>query len=73
MKKLFLVSILSIAILSLKAQDEKVNERFLKKENLFVGGTLNLGFGNQTTSLGIAPFFGYSFNKFVDFAVSFLQ
>ena len=70
MKKLILVSILSITILFLKAQEENINEHFFKKENLFVGGTVNLGFGNQTTNLGVAPFFGYSLNKYLDFALS---
>lgn len=54
------------------AQEEpiEVKEPFFKKENLFTGGTLNLGFGNNSTSLGASPYFGYSLNKFLDVAGS---
>lgn len=48
---------------------EKASGKF-KADHLFTGGTLNLGFGSSYTALGIAPFFGYSFNKFVDLAFS---
>ena len=70
MKKIIWSTCIILFALHVNAQDEEKSEPFFKKENLFAGGTLNLGFGNQTTSLGIAPFFGYSFNKYVDVAVS---
>ena len=70
MKKIIWTACIILFALHANAQDEEKSEPFFKKENLFAGGTLNLGFGNQTTSLGIAPFFGYSFNKYVDVAVS---
>lgn len=41
-----------------------------QKDHLFTGGNLNLGFGSGYTALGIAPFFGYSLNKYLDVAVS---
>jgi hypothetical protein len=51
--------------LTTNAQQE---EAFFKKENVFTGGTANLGFGNQQTILGASPCFGYSLNKYVDVA-----
>lgn len=41
-----------------------------KKENLFTGGNLGLGFGSGTTSFGISPHFGYSITKWLDAAIS---
>ena len=73
--KLKSIYILSLVLLSLHAsaqdtEEEKPKEPLFKKENLFTGGTLNASFYDNTTSLGIAPFFGYSINRFVDFAIS---
>ena len=70
MKKVFLFFLVVVISIQLKAQENENAEPFFKKENIFTGGTLNLGFGSQTTTLGIAPFIGYSFNKYIDFAVS---
>lgn len=69
MKKIIWSACILLFALHVNAQDEEKSEPFFKKENLFAGGTLNLGFGNQTTSLGIAPFFGYSFNRYIDLAI----
>lgn len=53
------------------AQDEEVEKvSGFKKENLFTGGNLTLQFGNQTTTLGISPYFGYSLTKWLDVAAS---
>lgn len=75
MKKIC-VSFLFLALLAgrVNAQDVKENEEEvksgLKKENLFAGGTVALGFGNGQTSFGLGPYFGYSINKYIDVAVS---
>jgi hypothetical protein len=45
-------------------------KRWFKKENLFTGGTVGLGFGQGSFSLGLSPYFGYSINKYIDVAVS---
>ena len=37
-----------------------------KKENLFVGGSLSLGFSNYTFNVGVSPEIGYSLNKWLD-------
>jgi len=71
MKNKFLIALIVTVSLSLSAfsQDED-NEKFFKKENIFTGGTVNASFGNLVTALGISPYIGYSFNKYVDFAIS---
>ncbi len=51
-------------------EEEEVKKPFLKKENLFVGGSVGLGFGTGQFSLGVGPYFGYSINKYVDVALS---
>ena len=59
-EKFVLTVVLLFCIATTFAQDEAVEEKlpFFKKENLFTGGTLNLGFGNNSTSLGASPYFG---------------
>jgi hypothetical protein len=37
-----------------------------RKENLFVGGSLSLGFGGNTFNVGGSPEVGYSLNKWLD-------
>ncbi len=69
MKQLIFISLLMVSCSTLLAQED-ADGPFFKAENLFTGGTLNLQFGNQTTALGIGPYLGYSFNKYVDVAVS---
>lgn len=65
---LLLISSISLAAVAQKEDDEK--KGLFKKENCFTGGTMNVSFGNQFTSLGISPFFGYSINRFVDVAAT---
>ena len=68
LKKYFLFALL-VSSLHLFAQDDD-SVGFFKKENIFTGGTVNGGFGNSFTNLGIGPYIGYSFNKYIDFAVN---
>ncbi len=71
MKKLIIIMCFAITTVSAFAQKEETEKKGLfKKENLFAGGTINLGFGSGTTSFGIGPFLGYSINKYVDVALS---
>ena len=71
-KTVVMLTTLTLLFFAAFAQDETPVEKeaFFKKENLFTGGTLNLSFGNNTTSLGISPYFGYSLNKYIDIAGS---
>ena len=71
MKKVFVVLLLVAGSYSSIAQDEEEPKRGFKKENLFTGGDLTLGFSNLYTALGASPYFGYSLNKYLDVAVSF--
>ncbi len=41
-------------------------ETGFKKENLFVGGGLSLGFGSYNFNIGATPEIGYSLNKWLD-------
>ena len=75
MKKIVIVLLFVNGFFIAKAQDEekKDDERKggFKKENLFVGGDITLGFGSGFTALGASPYFGYSINKYLDVAASF--
>ncbi len=53
-----------------KTEKEEVKQGGFKKENLFTGGSVELGLGNGSTSIGVTPYFGYSVNRFLDVAVS---
>lgn len=74
MKKVLIVLILVTGNYLAFSQDDDTDEKEtrggFKKENLFTGGNLNLGFSNVGTVLGISPFFGYSVNKYLDVAIS---
>lgn len=75
MKKLVFVLVLISVFYTSQAQEEERSgdERKggFKKENLFVGGDITLGFSNVYTALGASPYFGYSINKYLDVAASF--
>lgn len=73
MKKLLMTTALISVLFTCFAQGEaeEENKKWFKKENLFVGGDLTLGFSNIYTAIGVSPYFGYSLNRFVDVAVSF--
>jgi hypothetical protein len=74
MKKIVIVLALIGSFYAVKAQDEekpgKEKKGGFKKENMFVGGNVNLGFSNSSTVLGISPYVGYSLNKYLDVAFS---
>jgi hypothetical protein len=47
--------------------EEEVSERRgFKKENLFTGGSLSLGFGNRSFTVGVSPVFGYKIADWID-------
>lgn len=74
MKKVIIVLALMSSFCAVNAQDEKSvpdeKKGGFKKENMFVGGNINLGFSNSSTVLGISPYVGYSLNKYLDVAFS---
>ena len=75
MKRAIIILLLLTGFYNAMAQDERdlkeEKKGGFKKENLFVGGDITLGFGSSYTSLGASPYFGYSFNKYIDVAASF--
>ncbi len=74
MKKGVIFFALMISFYAVQAQDEENGREEkkggFKKENMFVGGNINLGFSNSSTVLGISPYIGYSLNKYLDVAFS---
>jgi hypothetical protein len=49
--------------------DDGSGETGFKKENLFVGGGLSLGFSGYDFNVGVTPEIGYSLNKYLDAGV----
>lgn len=70
-KTLSLVLLLSFSSMMLWAQDEEEQEKGFKKENLFTGGSLTLGFGSGQTTLGANPVFGYKLADWIDAGLAF--
>lgn len=66
----FLLFASSFTIGAFAQDEEEPKESGFKKENLFTGGNLTLQFGNQTTTLGVSPYFGYSLTRWLDVAAS---
>ncbi len=76
MKKVFLCLLIIISVKALNAQDNYDNnndgeDRGFKKENVFVGGSISLGFGSGNFGIGANPEIGYSFSQFLDAGVAF--
>ena len=71
MKKLILSLMLcTVAVAGLYAQEEEEEQKGgWKKDHLFIGTSLNLGFSNGFI-IGLNPEIGYSINKFIDAGIS---
>ena len=74
MRNILLVALLFF-VTSVNAQDNEKKddvkpERSFKKENLFTGGSANLGFSNYSTVIGITPQFGYSLTHWADAGIT---
>lgn len=72
MKKLILSLLLctaSIAVLFAQEEEEEEQKGGWKKDHLFIGTSLNLGFSNGFI-IGLNPEIGYSINKVVDAGIS---
>ena len=73
MKKAIVLIFLALCFHA-KAQNNDDNndvKKGFQKDKLFTGGSVNLGFSGYTTSLGIAPQFGYSVTNWMDAGVVF--
>lgn len=78
MKKIFLAASLLLAISPIFAQrapatytgDDEGSKGF-KRENIFLGGSLGLGFASNTFNAGANPEIGYSLAQWLDAGVAF--
>ena len=69
-KIIVLLFIGSLVSLFVKAQDESEEEkRGFRKEWLFTGGSVSLGFYNNTFLIGASPVFGYSITNWADLGI----
>ena len=73
MKKAILILLLPVYFhATAQSNDENKDEKKgFQKEKLFTGGSANVGFSSYSTSLGIAPQFGYSLTNWADAGVTF--
>jgi hypothetical protein len=67
MKKYTLAILCSLLMATvLQAQDEEEKEKGFKKENIFTGGGISVGFSNNSFLLGASPVLGYSITNWLD-------
>ena len=66
---ILLVSFLSVSVFAQKEKEEEETKKGFNKENLFTGGTVSLGFYNNTFLIGASPIFGYSLTNWLDAGV----
>ena len=77
MKKFFLCLLILISVKVLNAQDNYDNNnndyesKGFKKENVFLGGSISLGFGSGNFGVGTNPEIGYSLSQWLDGGVVF--
>jgi hypothetical protein len=74
MKKFFFGLLLLTVVQALHAQDDYENHgenKGFKKENVFLGGALSLGFGSGSFAVGANPEIGYSVAKWLDAGLVF--
>jgi hypothetical protein len=70
MKKISIIVTFVMVTTALSAQDKDEEEKGgWKKDHLFIGTSLNLGFSNGFI-IGLNPEVGYSINKFIDAGIS---
>lgn len=74
MKQLFLSILILISVKALNAQGNYSNNdvpKGFQKQNVFIGGSLSLGFGSGSFGVGANPEIGYSFAQWLDGGVAF--
>lgn len=73
MKKILFLHLLALLFYNnvvAQGRFEEYDEGGFKKENLFTGGGISLGFGSNSFQAGASPFLGYSVASWVDVALS---
>ena len=75
MKKIILILVIIINVKNLTAQyrtyEEDKESGGFKKENIFLGGALSLGFGSGSFAVGGNPEIGYSLTRWLDAGLVF--
>ena len=69
-KVILILLMTSLSSSILLAQDEEEKKGGFKKENIFIGSALNLGFSSGVFQLGANPEIGYSITKWLDAGIS---
>ncbi|MES2373814.1 MAG: hypothetical protein V4557_14635 [Bacteroidota bacterium] len=71
--KTLICCILLLTTIGSFAQENDVDEQKgkFKHENIFIGGGLNLGFGNRSFNVGLTPELGYSITRWLDAGLAF--
>jgi len=64
------VSLLFISAAVSGQETESADEGGFKKENLFTGGSISLGFSSNSFQVGASPFFGYSIAPWIDAGIT---
>lgn len=76
-KKIFALCIICSTSMMASAQDNPPtyagasDDKGFKKENIFLGGSLSLGFASGTFNIGASPEIGYSIAQWLDAGLSF--
>ncbi len=70
MKKLIAVFLLASVSFSAMAQDEEEEKTGFRKDKLFTGGGVSVGFGSRQTVLGANPVLGYSLTDWLDAGIA---
>ncbi|MBV9961895.1 MAG: hypothetical protein JO072_06570, partial [Parafilimonas sp.] len=74
MKILCLSLMFFFSITALRAQNDYGNNgetKGFKKENVFLGGSISLGFGSGSFAIGANPEIGYSLAQWIDAGLAF--
>lgn len=71
MKKLLLIFLLPFCLQAFAQQQQDEPMPGFKKEKVFSGGSVNVGFSNYYTALGATPQIGYSLTDWLDVGVNF--
>jgi len=70
--KIFFTAALLFLSISIFAQNDPDDQKGkFKRENIFIGTGLNLGFGSNSFNIGLNPEVGYSIAKWVDAGIAF--
>lgn len=71
MKSCFLFTIISLVSIGTFAQRNDEKDHSFKQENIFMGGSIGLGVGNGSFSVGGNPEIGYTIAKWLDAGLIF--